>query len=252
MKSIGIIGGGFVGQILHRYYPESRVFDVLDALKTHSLGDVLAQDIVFIAVNFGDNARGDSYTLLASQLAVAPRGRVFVIKSTFVPGTTDRLQKEFPQHSFVYNPEFLTEMTAWEDFTNPWAQILGLPHQSLPLWKELFDLLPDAPVKRVVSPLDAEMLKHAKNSFYALKVIYFNEMYDACQRLGADYETVREVLVQDPWIGDSHSKIFHKGYRGFGGKCLPKDAHALAVVSESELLVKIIEINDKLRAQQKV
>jgi len=160
------------------------------------------------------------------------------------------LQRNFPQHFFIYNPEFLTEMTAWEDFTKPQFQILGCPQQSLSLVHEIFKILPEAPVKRVVSPLDAELLKHAQNSYYALKVTWFNQLYDASKEVGADYETIREVLVQNRWIGDSHSVIFHKGYRGYGtikeSKCLPKDLQALKKVAKMSLLDIADEYNNKL------
>lgn len=243
--SIGIIGGGFVGKILKKYYKDALVYDI--SVKSDSEEAVLEQDIIFIAFNLVDNCRSEeSYKAVARYAFNAPEGRIFIIKSTFIPGTTDTLQKEFPQHKFIYNPEFLTEMTAWEDFTDPQFQILGVPHESLDLIHDLFELLPDAPIQSVISPLDAETLKHAKNSYYSLKVTFFNQLYDACEEMGADYETVRQLLVQDPFIGDSHSKIFHKGYRGFGGKCLPKDTDAFSEVTEMPLLSHIIEYNSKL------
>lgn len=246
-KSIGIIGYGFVGRILRQYYPDALVWDNCGDIEVDDLEDVLDCDVIFIAFNAKDNAI-DGHESIGEYCAASTDGRVFIIKSTFVPGTTDKLQAEFPQHKFVYNPEFLTEMTAWEDFTMPQFQILGVPHQSYGLIHELFDLLPDAPVKKIISPLDAETLKHAQNSYYATKVIFFNELYDICEQLGADYETIREILVQNPWIGDSHSKIFHKGYRGFGGKCLPKDTRALSQVAKSKLLDVVQEINNTLRS----
>ncbi len=245
-KSIGILGGGFVGQILKRYYPDAKVYDING--KFDKEVDVLDQDIVFIAFNLTDNAL-ESYEEVAYYPRKAKKGTLFIIKSTFVPGTCDRLQREFPQHTFVYNPEFLTEMTAWDDFSMPNFQILGCTHESLPLVNELFDLLPDAPIKRVISPLDAETLKHAFNSYFALKVTWFNQLYDATRQLGADYETVKEIMVQHPWIGDSHSVIFHKGYRGYGGKCLSKDPKNLSKVANIPIINHIEEYNGNLKVK---
>lgn len=252
-KPIGIIGGGFVGQILKQYYPEAKVWDIDIAKSTASREEVLSQDYIFVAVNFQDNcSSNDSKDKLYQYFTEAnnQKGEKFIIiKSTFVPGTLDYFQSEFPYLKFAYNPEFLTERTAWDDFTNPQFQILGLPHQTLPYYKELFEILPPAKVYRVISPLDAEILKHAFNSYYATKVIFFNQLYDACLKLGGDYETMREIMVQNPWIGDSHSHIMHKGYRGFGGKCLPKDTQAFQLVGESELLKKVIELNANLQSK---
>lgn len=245
-KSIGIIGGGFVGQILKRYYPEAKIYD--KNKEFDSLEEVLRQEVIFIAFSLLDNGR-ESYAEVARYPETAPPGRVFIIKSTFVPGTTDRLQQDFPQHSVIYSPEFLTELTAWDDFSHPQFQILGMPHQTLLLWGDIFALLPDAPVKRIVSPLDAEILKHALNSYFALKVTWFNQLYDACKELGADYETVREIMVQNPWIGDSHSVIFHKGYRGYGGKCLSKDPRNFASIAKMPIIDHMEDYNNKLLNQ---
>lgn len=249
--SVGIVGRGFVGKILQRYYPSAFSYDPLDG--KHPLELVLTQDVVFIAFNLKDNALSeDSYQQVAFYPKTAPVGRVFVIKSTFVPGTTDRLQNEFPKHRFIYNPEFLTEMTAWEDFTRPIFQVLGCPHQSLDLAEAVFGILPDAPIKRVISPRDAEVLKHAINSYFALKVTWFNQLYDASQKIGSDYETVREIMVRHPWIGDSHSVVFHKGYRGYGGKCLSKDPKNFLAVVDIPLIRYSEEYNAKLLASQKM
>lgn len=242
-KTIGIIGGGFVGQILKRYYPEAKVYDINE--KFDELEDVINKDIVFIAFNLRDNAI-EGTTKIDDYLYHLKGDAIVVIKSTFVPGTTDKLQEKYPNLRIVYNPEFLTEMTAWEDFSHPQFQILGMPHSTLHLAHEIFELLPDAPVKRIISPLDAEMLKHAQNSYYALKVTWFNQLYDVCKEKGADYETLREIMVQNPWIGDSHSTIFHKGYRGYGGKCLSKDPKALSRVAKFPLIEHMEEYNDNL------
>ncbi len=242
-KSIGIIGGGFVGQILKQYYPEALVYDKDEARSEGTLGDVLKRKYIFLAINLPDNAATNASIYELSSLFEKLEGEHFIIiKSTFVPGTCDLLQNFFSHLRFVYNPEFLTERTAWEDFTKPQFQILGAPYQSLPFVQEIFELLPPAESYHVVSPLDAEILKHAINSYYATKVIFFNQLYDSCFKLGGDYETIRNIMIQNPWIGNSHSEIYHKGYRGFGGKCLPKDIRTFQLVGESELLKKVIEI----------
>lgn len=246
-RTISIIGGGFVGKILKKYYASATMYDIAGGYD--DLEDVLNKEIIFIAFNLKDNGI-NSYEDVAVYMRQAPENRIFVIKSTFIPGTTDKLQDEFPQHRIMYNPEFLTEATAWWDFTNPHIQILGIPHVGLKLSREIFSILPAAPVTRVISPKDAEVLKHATNSFYATKLIFFNQLYDACMQLGGDYETIRESMMNDPRIGDSHSIISHKGYRGFGipdvSKCLPKDLDALRTVAKMPLLDKVQELNMEL------
>lgn len=247
MKSIGIIGQGFVGKILKRYYPDAKVYDIAPG-EWNPLREVLAQEIVFVAVNFSDNCFSqESRDKLNDYFAAMKPKTIVIVKSTFIPGTLDYFQELHKHLNFIYNCEFLTELSAWEDYTKPHFQILGVPYQSLHLIHEVFEMLPDAPIKQVISPRDAETLKHAFNSYFSTKVIYFNQLYDACEKLGADYDTVRNILVKDPRIGDSHSIVFHKGYRGYGGKCLPKDTNALRKVVSMPLLDKIAEINESLR-----
>lgn len=247
-NNIGIIGGGFVGSILKRYYPQAKVYDIKGGFD--SWFEVRKSEIIFLAVNILDNcASEDSKSKLNNYFAEMDKGTLVIVKSTFVPGTLDWFQEKYPHVNFVYNPEFLTEMTAWEDFTKPQFQILGCSHQSLKLVNEIFSILPEAPIKKVISPKDAEVLKHAFNSYFALKVSWFNQLYDACIQIGADYETVREIMVHNPWIGDSHSVIFHKGYRGYGGKCLSKDPKALAKAVNFPLINHIEEYNDTLLKQ---
>lgn len=247
----GILGGGFIGQVLKKYYTEALVYDINGQFDP--LEDVLNQEIIFIAFNLKDNGI-ENYDAVADYLRQAPADRIFIIKSTFIPGTCDKLQDEFPQHRIMYNPEFLTEATAWWDFTRPHAQILGIPHVGLKLASKIFEILPDAPIKRVISPKDAELLKHATNSFYATKLIYFNQLYDVCTQLGADYETIRESMTHDIRIGDSHNIVKHKGYRGYGdqtvSKCLPKEVAALVKIANFPLLEKVDEINTEYFKQK--
>ncbi|KKL20178.1 hypothetical protein LCGC14_2458050 [marine sediment metagenome] len=106
-------------------------------------------------------------------------------------------------------------------------QILGVPHQGYEIASKIILMLPRASVMRIVSPVDAEWIKKIRNAYYATKVIFFNEMFDMMKKTVGDYETVRSIVVEDKNVGNSHSFIFHKGYRGFGGKCLPKDTYSL-------------------------
>jgi UDP-glucose 6-dehydrogenase len=246
-NSIGIIGQGFVGKILKRYYPDAKVYDIVG--EHDPLREVLAQQLVFVAINFKDNcASQENRDKLNDYFAAMKPGTLVVVKSTFIPGTLDYFQDLHKHLNFVYNCEFLTELSAWDDFTNPIYQIFGVPYQSLHLIHDLIEISPKAPHTKIISPKDAETLKHAFNSFYSMKVIFFNQLYDACQKLETDYETIREILVLDPRIGDSHSLVFHKGYRGYGGKCLPKDTDALRKLTEFPLLDKVAEINETLRS----
>ena len=103
----------------------------------------------------------------------------------------------------------------------------------------------------------AEMAKYAINSYYAFKVIFGNQLYDLCQKCNANYDVVRDGLVHDKRIIDSHFDVLYGGYRGYGGKCLPKDVKTLAWLARksgkpAKLLEAVIGVNEKLTAQKNV
>jgi UDPglucose 6-dehydrogenase len=163
------------------------------------------------------------------QVAVgALRGaKTVVIKSTVLPGTTQLMQERFPRHRFLFNPEFLREATAFEDFVRPDRQIVGCTGASEADAERVLAMLPRAPFERICDAAEAEMAKYVANSFLAVKVTFANEVFDLCERLGIDYAPVRNIAAADARIGPSHLDVFDAGYRGYGGKCLPKDSKAL-------------------------
>ena len=82
---------------------------------------------------------------------------------------------------------------------------------------------------------EAEMVKYTKNNFYALKVIFANQMHDICTAMGIEWSKIRDIITtpQDQPIGDSHLEPMMGLMRGFGGKCLPKDTLALRELARS-------------------
>lgn len=236
-ETIGVVGRGFVGTVIADYYAEHG-----HGVKSYDIrGDcdpievVGTQDVVFIAIMLPRNGTSaEERNALSSILhQVSPR-TIAVIKSTVVPGTTDILQAKHPDKCLCFVPEFLTEATATDDFAYPEFQLIGTTEISdrAEVARTLLRLLPKAHLMQVVTATTAEMFKSIRNSYMALKLIAFNQIYDVCEEAGVSYETMRDVLAGDPWIGDSHNVIWHKGKRGFSGKCLPKDLDGLLTYCE--------------------
>jgi UDPglucose 6-dehydrogenase len=94
--------------------------------------------------------------------------------------------------------------------------------------------------------ITAETVKYAVNTFYTTKCVFANEIFDICQRIGANYETIKEAMYSRKWIGKNHLDIWHKGGRGAGGKCLEKDLEAFENYSKSKLLETVKKLNDIL------
>jgi len=150
-----------------------------------------------------------------------------------------------------HSPEFLTEASADFDFKNPPFQILGYT-DGVDHAFNILNMLPSATVTRVVASRASELFKIVRNSFLASKVILANQTYDLCEGVGVGYNVIQDLFKHDAWIGGSHSTIWHKGDRGFGGKCLPKDLDSLIKVGKDakvnvSVFKAIKKANDNLR-----
>ncbi len=230
VPKIGIIGVGFVGGAVKNYY-EKEGYDLFLYDKYKKLGsidEVNKGGIIFIATPtpYLKNA-GFDLSFVEKSIKLLKKSKIIVIKSTILPGSTDYLQKKYPIHKILFNPEFLTEANADKDFSKPYRQILGFTNKSKNVASKIMALLPKSRHSQIIPSTEAELVKYMANTFLALKVVFANQFYDICQTLKLDYDTVKKAVVLDPRIADSHFDVLHAGYRGYGGKCLPKDVNAL-------------------------
>ena len=145
------------------------------------------------------------------------KSKIIVIKSTVLPGTTFKLQEKYIQHRFLFNPEFLTEKNAFDDLMKPDRQILGYTPQSKKTAEDILRILPRADFEKVMLATEAEMVKYFGNTFLATKVVFANQIYDLCEKLGINYEMVRKAAAADKRIGETHFDVWHEGYRGYQG-----------------------------------
>lgn len=264
---IGIMGLGMVGGSLYRYFethkkltPGINLLGYDPAKGQNELSVINRAEIVFICVPTPYNTEvhegepGFDLSYVRSAIESLDGSKVIVIKSTVLPGTTEMLQKDYPRHRFLFNPEFLTESTAEQDMNYPDRQIIGYTAESYTFATDVMHLLPMAPHERVMRSQEAEMVKYFGNTWFSTKVVFANQMYDLCNALGIDYEYVKDSAAADKRIGRSHLEVVHNGYRGYGGKCLPKDTRAMIQQGEvngveMSLLREVEMINTRLRAQ---
>lgn len=253
-EKIGIIGVGYVGGVLKFWFEKQKyqLFLYDKYKKIGSVQEVNKADIVFICVPtpYLKN-KGYDDSAVRESLGNLKAGKIVVIKSTILPGSTERYQEEFFKLKILFNPEFLTERNALKDFFNPDRQIVGYTKKSKKFARKILNILPPAPHQKIIPASEAEMVKFMANSFLALKVVFANEFYNLCRRLNIDYEKVKEGVGEDKRIGPSHLDIFRDNYRGYGGSCLPKDIKTIldfarTKKSKLELLEKARLINKKL------
>lgn len=231
-EKIGFIGQGWIGKHYADDF-ESREFEVV----RYSLEEPFVEnkplipgcDIVFIAVPTPTTTNGFDISYVKDALSNVGKGKIAVIKSTLYPGTTEKLQNEFPHVFIFHSPEFLVEKTAAHDASNPNRNIVGFPVDNVVYRQKavsVLRVLPDAPYQRIMSSRDAEFVKYAGNCFLFSKVIFMNILYELVKATDSDWSTVREAMIHDPRIGESHTEPVHSSGRGAGGHCLIKDFEA--------------------------
>ena len=235
MQKIGIIGIGILGETLKRYFETKHELYFYDIKGLGSMEEVNKADYIYICVPTPHNLEtGCDTSIVEEAISKIEGSKVIIIKSTVIPGTTDRLQEKYPQHKILFNPEFLTTKNAMQDFLNPDSQIIGYTKESKDVCNDVLNQLPIADYA-IIPAKTAEMIKYARNSFLAMKVAKNNELYDLCKKAGFsenEWEMVVNGLGNDRRIGKSHLEIFHNGGRGYSGKCLPKDTKALLKFAE--------------------
>jgi UDPglucose 6-dehydrogenase len=229
---IGFIGQGWIGKNYADDF-EKRGYEVIRyALETEYKNNrekIAACDITFIAVPTPTTTKGFDSSILESVLPTIGKGKVAVIKSTILPGTTQKLQAKFTDIVIMHSPEFLTEVTAAFDAAHPNRNIIGIVNEKdRELAQKVMTILPAAPYKAVVDARTAEIIKYGNNTWFYVKVLWMNMVYDLCQNLDIDYNTVKEAMSYDPRIGFTHLDVVHKGGRGAGGHCFIKDFAAFA------------------------
>jgi UDPglucose 6-dehydrogenase len=258
-KKIGILGVGMVGSayanaLKDRFdivkYDKFKMFDDLDAINKCG--------VIFICVptEYDDKINGYDLSCIDEAFENITGEKIIIIKSTVLLGTTECYQKKYPQHKILFCPEFLTEETAVNDASYPDRTIVGYTDKSFDVAGDILQILPLAPFSRILPSTEAEMIKLMGNTWFSIKVIFANEIYDLCKRQNIDYNRVKESVAADKRIGRTHLDVLHKGYRGYGGGCLPKDTKALIGFAkqnevEIELLNTAERINNKLKKTSK-
>ncbi len=229
---IGFIGQGWIGKNYADDF-ENRGFEVIRyALEEPYIQNeqlIATCDLVFVAVPTPTTEKGFDDSIVRNALRLIGSGKIAVVKSTIVPGTTESLQNEYPDIYVLHSPEFLVELTAAYDAANPNRNIIGIPRDTEEFKKcaqIVLSVLPKAPFETVMTARDAEFVKYAGNCFLFTKVIYMNMLYDLVNAMDGDWDSIRDALVHDPRIGASHMQPVHKSGRGAAGHCFIKDFEA--------------------------
>ncbi len=283
--NVGIIGAGFVGKALGIYFAnrghEVLFYDinptVLSELKkkgfevSDDLRDVAEMKYLFVSVPTPTNEKGDqvldylisAITNLSTALKEISKEHIIIIKSTILPGTTEKVilpiiyaHVDHNRVGVIYSPEFLTEIhSTWieeENYKitpeNEHRLVIGESERKH--WGDMFlkELYPDISVPVIRTDYKtAEMIKYASNNALAARISYWNEIFLVCQELGIDSTVVAKVASLDPRIG-VYGTVHGKA---FGGKCLPKDLEAFINFARRYREVPLHEAVEKVNEYMK-
>lgn len=179
---------------------------------------------------------------------------IIIIRSTMIPGSTDKFLKLFCHLNIAFMPEFLVETNPWKEVERPSRIIIGTADNVIFLRiSSLFLSVYKHPVEYInMTCAEAEIYKYACNTLLAVNVLTANEIYFICKENNIDYGVIQKYFKLDPRIGTHTLVPGTDGDFGVGGKCLPKDVSALCHYAESHgyepiLLKAALQLNDRVR-----
>lgn len=280
MLSIGVIGAGVIGTAtgvgFHNLGFNVSFHDIsnlrLSDLKNkgystrNNVSDIVSEnDILFICVNVPtlDNGKQDFSQIHSVIRSVSPaleksqkQKKLLVFRSTMLPGSMKGKVMRYldeccsleigKDYDICYNPEFLRQANALEDFLNPDRVVIGEERKNSSI--QLQHMYKEITKNVIVTDYEtAEMIKYASNCFLSLKISYFNQLGDICRRIGIDDRIVSNAVALDKRIGNYGTK----SGRPYGGACLPKDTLAFAnfvdaLQGQPNLLKVVQDINENI------
>lgn len=228
---IGIVGLGIVGgackfgfeKLGHTVFPHDLKYNT-------KLSDLLVSDVIFICVptpvkdGLCDTSIVESVVREIDQLSFTG---IVAIKSTVIPGTTERLKSLYTKFSdLCFVPEFLRERSNEYDFVeNHKLLAVGTDNNdTFEIVKTCHGEYPKYISK--ITPTQAELLKYYHNAFNALRVVFANEFYNISQFFGEDYTPIKQCLLKTSGLPDIYFDV-NENMRGYSSICWNKDIPAI-------------------------
>lgn len=248
---MAIIGHGFVGKAVDAGFNDPRIEkNIIDPLYGTRLED-LPNDIELACICL-PTPMGDDRSINADLVCEAATwlyentNALIVVKSTVTPDVLP----VYPNR-FVYNPEFLAERNAVEEFLNPTIHVFGgneIDCDQLKKYYDDYSACRQCPT-HYTTPEEASFIKYGINCFLASKVMWFNQFAEVIHKSDARYSRVINAMIDDPRIGASHTTVpGFDGKHGFGGACFPKDTSAfLHYANDFSILEEVINANNEVR-----
>ncbi len=244
--NIGIVGIGFVGNAIKESlcknnYVLDKNLKIYDKFKDggiNSLEYLLDCDILFLClptIYLEDLFKYDYSPIeeILYNLSNYKYNGIILIKSTIEPLIIDKFSIKY-NLDLIHNPEFLTARTANDDFHNQKHVVIGLSynlnqtnHKVISITNFYKQNYPNA-LLSICSSNESSTMKLFLNSFYAIKVQTFTELYLLCQKIDVNYDSVKQLMLNNNWINPMHTNVPGPDSQiSYGGLCFPKDTNAL-------------------------
>lgn len=229
-KEVKIYGNGWVGKAMHTMFPNAHIQDPQQNMFAPEKADV-----AFVCVPTPNVGQGRLDCSIVEDVVRKAEEDLIVIRSTVMPGTTDRLKEETGKR-IVFSPEYLGEtvnhpMTDQKE--RPFFVLGGDPKDRREVI-ELYTTVYNANTRITqVTAKEAEIIKLSENRAIAFKVAQCQELYDACEHARVDYYTIRDAVYGDDPRFNMWWTFIYPEARGANSKCIPKDVYAWAAWAES-------------------
>ena len=241
MNNILIIGYGIVGHNLHKELINQQI-DIYDKYKTESnTRKNIKYDFAFICVDTPYSKENLCDITEVRNAIQENDANIYIIKSAILPGTQEQLNKELNKH-IVISPEYYGGTQHCNNFTFDFTILGGEKEDCIKVQQMLQNSYDARHTFHIVDAKTAELAKYMENCWLATKVTFCTQFYDIAEKLGVDYETLRELFILDPRVNPSHTFVY-RDHPYYSSHCLDKDVPAIADLSDNEFLKNIVKIN---------
>ena len=220
-----------------------------------TIHEVLDTEIVFLCVPTpqADDSSCDTSIIesVIKELNLYNYKGIVAIRSTVVPGFTQRMIDTYRNLTICFVPEFLRERCATDDFINN-HKLLAIGTHDIWVYRKLVKAHGNLPAHTEhLTPSEAEVLKYYNNVYAALRITFANVMYEICEKLNCDYTTIKNAYIKTGKAIDMYLDV-NPSLRGYGGMCLPKDTQAIAALLKNldldfDLIKSIDNDNNKFK-----
>ena len=235
-----IIGYGVVGsnlaKELERLKPE--IYDKYKEIDTRRADKYR---IAFICVDTPATANFDCDTTEVKNAIMENEALIYVVKSTVLPGTTERLIR--------FSPEYYGGTQHCNNFSFPFTILGGAKEDCTVVIQYLQHVYDGRHQFRITDPKTAELAKYMENSFLAMKTSFCQQFFDIAEKAGVCYEELRELFILDPRVGSFHTFVY-RDHPYWDSHCLNKDVPAIANAYEAELLLSLIAFNERRKTHE--